>query len=696
MTVLQIDGVVGLRDVGGIPAGSARVRPGRLYRSGALSDVDRRGAEQLRARVGRIVDLRSDDEVAEAPTVLADVEIVRLPLYHGSPRSFFLDGYDLAGIYRHLLAESMPELVAAIRAIAEGEAVLVHCTAGKDRTGLVIALALAAVGADRDEVVADYALTSSLIPEARRRATSERLRRAYPQSPHAAALATESPAAVMRDVLAEIDATHGSVRALLAAHGMTAEELSALDRALLDAEPCPPAPGQTPLTAHPRDAQTSPAVDPAPGDRMPAPADLTWFVDARLGMFVHWGLYSLAARHEWVKSRERLSDADYESYRAHFDPDRFDPRAWARIAREAGAGYVVLTAKHHDGFCLWDSALTDYTTMNTPFGRDAVAEFVAACRAEGLRVGLYYSLIDWHHESFPVDGTHPQRDDEEFKAATVDRDVRDYQPYLHGQVRELLTQYGRIDYLFFDFSYTHRPDYWGGKGAEDWDAENLLALVRELQPGIIVNDRLGIPGDIVTPEQYQPLAPMTRDGEEVPWEACQTLNGSWGYDRDNHEFKTAESLIRLLVDGVSKNGNLLLNIGPDGRGRLGRDAEEIFGGIGTWMDDHARAIRGAGPAPFTPPADVRYTLRGDRLYAHLFAWPFKHLHLPGLAGRVRYAQLMTDASELVPLHVDPDRVAQNTLMGGLPSGTLTLQLPMQRPDTAVPVVELFLTDDAIA
>ncbi|KJL34783.1 alpha-L-fucosidase [Microbacterium azadirachtae] len=429
---------------------------------------------------------------------------------------------------------------------------------------------------------------------------------------------------------------------------------------------------------------------------MTAPADLAWFTDARLGMFVHWGLYSLAARHEWVKSRERMSDADYETYRAHFAPDRFDPRTWARTAREAGAGYVVLTAKHHDGFCLWDSDLTDYTTMSTPFGRDAVAEFVEACRAEGLRVGLYYSLIDWHHASFPVDGTHPQRDDDDFKAETADRDVRGYQPYLHGQVRELLTRYGRIDYLFFDFSYTHRPDYWGGKGAEDWDAERLLALVRELQPGIIVNDRLGIPGDIVTPEQYQPLTPMTRRGEPVPWEACQTLNGSWGYDRDNHEFKTAEALVRLLVDGVSKNGNLLLNIGPDGRGRLGADAERTFGGIAGWMADHARAIQGAGPAPFAPPTDVRYTLRGDRLYAHLFAWPFRHLHLPGLAGRVRYAQLMTDASELVPLQVDPDRVAQNTLMGGLPEGTLTLQLPLQRPDTAVPVVELFLTDDAIA
>lgn len=422
----------------------------------------------------------------------------------------------------------------------------------------------------------------------------------------------------------------------------------------------------------------------------PTTADMEWFTDARLGMFVHWGLFSLAARHEWVKSRERMSDAEYEAYREHFDPDRFDPREWARTAKAAGAGYVVLTAKHHDGFCMWDSKLTDYTVMNTPYGQDVVAEFVEACRAEGLRVGIYYSLIDWHHPEFPVDGTHPQRDDDEFKAAAVDREMREYRSYLHAQVRELLTGYGQIDYLFFDFSYTHRPDYWGGKGAKDWDAENLLAMVKELQPGIIVNDRLGIPGDIVTPEQYQPIEPMKRDGVKVAWEACQTLNGSWGYDRDNLDSKSSESLLKLLIDGVSKDGNLLLNVGPDGRGRFGRAAQRTFDDVAHWMDDHARSIHGAGAAPWQAPSGTRYTLRGDRLYVHLFDWPFRHLHLPGLGGRVRYAQMMTDASELVPLHVDPNRAAQNTLMGGLPEGTLTLNLPVQRPDTLVPVLELFL------
>lgn len=191
--------------------------------------------------------------------------------------------------------------------------------------------------------------------------------------------------------------------------------------------------------------------------------DTTWFTTDRFGMFVHWGLYSLAARHEWVKNREKLTDEQYQVYFDHFDPDRYDPVRWARAARAAGMRYVVLTTKHHDGFCLWDSALTEYKVTNTPYGRDLVGPFVEACRAEGLKVGLYYSLIDWHHPSFPVDGTHPQRDDEEFKAAAADRDIRDYQRYLHGQVRELLTSFGRVDYLFFDFSYAGRT-WWGGKG----------------------------------------------------------------------------------------------------------------------------------------------------------------------------------------------------------------------------------------
>lgn len=412
----------------------------------------------------------------------------------------------------------------------------------------------------------------------------------------------------------------------------------------------------------------------------------------RFGMFIHWGLYSLGARHEWLMSRERMSVADYERYVAVFDPDLFDARGWAQAAKTAGMRYVVLTTKHHDGFCLWDSALTDYTVMHTPFGRDVVAEFVDAVREAGLKVGFYHSLLDWHHPDFTVDGHHPLRDESSVVAFGEGRDMGRYRRHLHGQVRELLTRYGRVDYVFFDFSYGEGavPPVWGGKDADDWGADALLAMVRELQPGILVNDRLGIPGDFVTPEQYQPDRPMEVEGQAVVWEVCQTLNGSWGYDRDNTGYKSPDLLVRMLVDGVSKNGNLLLNVGPNGRGAFDANATDSLAGLGEWMRLHARSIYGAGASTFTPPSDVRYTQRGDRLYAHLFAWPFETLHLPGLAGKVTYAQLLNDGSEIAMRVIAPDTAAQNLTQGGQPEGTLTLALPVARPNVAVPVIELFL------
>jgi alpha-L-fucosidase len=417
-----------------------------------------------------------------------------------------------------------------------------------------------------------------------------------------------------------------------------------------------------------------------------------WFTESRFGMFVHWGLYALPARHEWVMSREHTSVADYEKYFQHFDPDLYDPREWARAAKAAGMKYVVLTTKHHEGFCLWDSALTDYKSTKTPSGQDLVASYVEALREQDLKVGFYHSLIDWHHPDFPIDGFHPERDNPEAAKLNEGRDIARYREYLHGQVRELLTNYGRIDYLFFDFSYTpeDHKDIWGSKGREAWGSEELLKIVRELQPGIIVNDRLNIPGDFATPEQYQPSGPMTVGGVQVPWEACQTLNGSWGYDRDNLDYKSVDLLVRMLVDGVSKDGNLLLNVGPTARGNFDPRAVESLRGIGEWMKLHSRSIYGAGPAAWTPPADARYTYRSNRLYLHLFSWPFEYVHLPDLAGKVEYAQLLNDASEVAMLELGSDRQAIGTTQGAQPAGTLTLKLPVQRPEVAVPVVELFL------
>lgn len=414
-----------------------------------------------------------------------------------------------------------------------------------------------------------------------------------------------------------------------------------------------------------------------------------WFDEARFGLFVHFGLYSIAARHEWSMTRERRGPEDYRRYAEVFDPDRFDAREIARLARAAGMRYAVLTTKHHEGFCLWDSDRTDHTSM-TACGRDLVAEWVHALRAEGLRVGFYHSLIDWSHPDYVIDVHHPLRDRPDVEELNAGRDMDRYRDYLHGQVRELLTDYGTIDYLFFDFTDAHS----GGKLPQDWDAERLLAMVRELQPGILVNDRLGIPGDLVTPEQYQPDRPMTdASGSPVRWEACQTINGSWGYDRDDLEFKSADLLLRMLVDSVGKNGNMLLNIGPDGRGGIRVEDREVLQQLGTWMDLHADAVHGAGAAAgIEAPPGTLLTRRGDRLYVHLTTWPLQHLHLPGLSGRVRFARLLHDGSEIPFTVIDPEAEARITSMGGIGADVVTFTLPVRRPDVLLPVLEIRLAD----
>jgi alpha-L-fucosidase len=285
------------------------------------------------------------------------------------------------------------------------------------------------------------------------------------------------------------------------------------------------------------------------------------------------------------------------------------------------------------------------------------------------------------------------REDEAFKAANQGRDIAKYREYLHGQTRELLTQFGKLDIMWFDFSYSHLDWGWSkGKGKGNWGSEALMQMVRELQPGVILNDRLEIGGDIRTPEQYQPAGWMQVDGKPVVWEACQTLNGSWGYDRDNLDWKPTVMLVRMLIDSVSKGGNMLLNVGPTGRGEFEPGAVERLQDIGEWMRLHGRAIYGCTASDFKPPPDCRYTQNGDRLYLHLFAWPFRHVHLEGLAGKVAYAQLLNDASEVQMLEIDPNAAAQTVHMSGR-EGVLTLELSVQKPDVVVPVVELFLKEN---
>ena len=428
------------------------------------------------------------------------------------------------------------------------------------------------------------------------------------------------------------------------------------------------------------------------------PGDTTWFTHDRFGMFIHWGLYSMPARHEWVKNRECIPEEHYDLYFKHFNPDLYDPREWARMAKAAGMKYAVLTSKHHEGFCMFDSKYTDYKCTNTPAGRDLVKEYVEAFRAEGLKVGFYYSLIDWHHPDFPIDMLHPRRNDDNALELNQGRDMHRYAEYMRNQVTELLTNYGKIDILWFDFSYSKsKPlpgkEWMKGKGKDDWEAEELIATARRLQPGIIIDNRTEIPQDLWTPEQFQPIE-WIRDeqtGELVTWEACQTLSGSWGYHRDEQTWKSPEMLIRMLVNTVALGGNLLMNVGPTSRGYLDYRAEDALSIYADWMKYNSRAIYGCTMAEpeFKAPADCRFTQSedGKRLYVHLFAYPFGHLHLPGLAGKVEYAQFLHDGSEVM---FDDGKV--NHFSAGLPHDPtmLTLYLPPVKPHSLVPVIELFL------
>ncbi len=421
--------------------------------------------------------------------------------------------------------------------------------------------------------------------------------------------------------------------------------------------------------------------------------DTAWFIRARFGLFIHWGLYALGARHEWLMHRERIPVEEYERrYFTRFDPDLYDPAVWAAAAEGAGMRYFVVTTKHHEGFCLWDSDLTDYKVTRTPYGRDVLGPMVAAFRARGLRVGFYHSLLDWHHPDYVLDPhLGPYRDHPDRERMNAGRDQSRYARYLHGQVRELLTRFGPVDILWFDFSYP-KPDG-SGKGRADWQSEELVRLVRSLQPRVILDDRLDLPGsgDIHTPEQVLPRAWPRVDGRPVVWEACQTFSGSWGYHRDEASWRDTDEIIRTLVDCVSKGGNLLLNVGPTGRGEFDERALDRLRGIGEWMRRHGRAIYGCTQAPdgFAAPPDTRLTYNPEtrRLYVHLFAWPYRFLHLDGFAGKVAYAQLLHDASEL-PMKLDDGSGGQ--LAAGLRPDTLTLTLPMARPRVAVPVIELYL------
>lgn len=353
-------------------------------------------------------------------------------------------------------------------------------------------------------------------------------------------------------------------------------------------------------------------LDPKTGVPPDHDRRIAWWRQAKFGMFIHWGLYSQLGRHEWVMENEGIPIPEYERLAKTWKPKEGFAREWARLAKRAGQKYMVMTTKHHEGFCLFDSKLTDYCAPKQGPGRDLVAEFVEAARAEGLRVGFYYSLMDWHHP----DGA---------RCAEDDAARRRFVDYIHGQIRELMTNYGKIDILWYDVPWP--------LDAEGWESWKMNEMVFELQPDIIVNNRNRLPGDFSTPEQRIQAA-------EGDWETCMTMNDSWGYHKADDNWKTPKTIVRNLVRCARDGGNYLLNIGPMADGTVPQPSIEILETMGRWMDKNGEAIYGAERCRVTRSNYCDFTRKGNTLYIHVYHYPGETVTVAGLKNKVLSAKLL--------------------------------------------------------
>ena len=389
---------------------------------------------------------------------------------------------------------------------------------------------------------------------------------------------------------------------------------------------------------------------------------MKWWHEAKFGMFIHWGLYSVIGQHEWAKEVEGIPLEQYEQLAHAFKPKPNAARDWARLAKQAGQKYMVMTTKHHEGFCHWDSKLTDYNAMKQGPGRDLVREFVDAARAEGLRVGFYYSLMDWHHPDGATCKTDP---------AARKRFVE----YTHGLIRELLTNYGKIDVLWYDVDWPLT--------AAEWESERMNRMVFELQPEIIVNNRNGLDGDFSTPEQN-----IEASAEGRAWESCMTLNDSWGFNRGDDAWKTPKKIVTNLSECAGGGGNYLLNIGPKPDGSIPEETVAVLASVGKWLETNGKGVYGTERGLFGWNSNANYTRRGKTLYIHQQYWPghtpaaeaipfFKPevvIAIGGLQAKVKSARLLK-TGEAVSFAQDEFSLR---LTG----------LPLHAPDQPVTVIEL--------
>lgn len=410
---------------------------------------------------------------------------------------------------------------------------------------------------------------------------------------------------------------------------------------------------------------------------------MAWWRDARFGMFIHWGLYSVPAGEwngetnhaEWIRTTARIPLKTYDTFVDQFNPVKFDADAWVKMAKDAGMKYIVITTKHHDGFCLFDSRQTDFDIMSTPCKKDIMKALAKACRKHHIKMCWYYSIMDWHHPDYL-----PRRN-WETERSTDGADFDRYVEYMKAQLKELITNYGDIGVLWFD-----------GEWERTWNRQygfDLYNYVRGLQPDIIINNRVGagrsgmegmdknggFAGDFGTPEQQIPATGLPG----VDWETCMTMNDHWGYNKHDKNWKSTQDLIRKLADIASKGGNFLLNVGPKADGTFPKASVERLRQIGDWMDINGESIYKTSASPFRKLNWGRCTQKkifgGTRLYLHVFDWPEDgKLVVPGIYNQVKKVYLLTDPTLEVTAERGPDDIV--------------LSLPAAAPDSINSVVVL--------